>query len=299
MAVVAPPSCMGSVPVMKLARPVTPQPDSSTPSSPGACHTLGTGTTTGLVSMGGMWDGFFSTTVTNPEPMGKQSLVLHPEQHLVASVKKCAHSQGFPDNYRLFSNILDRHRQKDSIHTLRSQSKIEKICQKSFDLVDQSIGESGVLKSPTINVWGLMYDLSFGWNLPSSAFCKAGFVDRLGLFMVSQISWTFCFMTFLDLVFSLTDESISSIFFVSFFLNFFIHFVHSSSSLNGEAMLHIQIIFLLLQWTISNWADIQVFSIVDGKVWLTMMDLDIEHMDYTCHVILLKVYEVFEDYLSI
>ncbi|KAL6040442.1 hypothetical protein STEG23_021068 [Scotinomys teguina] len=56
-----------------------------------------------------------------------------------------------------------------------------------------------------------LVDLSIGWNLPSSAFCKAGFVDRLGLFMVSQISWTFCFMTFLDLVFSLTDESISSI----------------------------------------------------------------------------------------
>ncbi|KAL6059760.1 hypothetical protein STEG23_009682 [Scotinomys teguina] len=45
------------------------------------------------------------------------------------------------------------------------------------------------------------------WNLPSSAFCEAGFVDRLGLFMVSQISCTFCVMTFLDLVFSLTDES--------------------------------------------------------------------------------------------
>ncbi|KAL6030952.1 hypothetical protein STEG23_017648 [Scotinomys teguina] len=56
-----------------------------------------------------------------------------------------------------------------------------------------------------------LVDLSIGWNLPSSAFCKAGFVDRLGLFMVSQISWTFCVMTFLDLVFSLTDESISSI----------------------------------------------------------------------------------------
>ncbi|KAL6071064.1 hypothetical protein STEG23_013657, partial [Scotinomys teguina] len=56
-----------------------------------------------------------------------------------------------------------------------------------------------------------LVDLSTDWNLPSSAFCKAGFVDRLGLFMVSQISWTFCFMTFLDLVFSLTDESISSI----------------------------------------------------------------------------------------
>ncbi|KAL6089665.1 hypothetical protein STEG23_012669 [Scotinomys teguina] len=56
-----------------------------------------------------------------------------------------------------------------------------------------------------------LVDLSIAWNLPSSAFCKAGFVDRLGLFMLSQISWTFSFMTFLDLVFSLTDESISSI----------------------------------------------------------------------------------------
>ncbi|KAL6054958.1 hypothetical protein STEG23_030485, partial [Scotinomys teguina] len=53
--------------------------------------------------------------------------------------------------------------------------------------------------------------LFIGWNLHSSAFCKAGFVDRLGLFMVSQISWTICFMTFFHLVFSLTDESISSI----------------------------------------------------------------------------------------
>ncbi|KAL6058353.1 hypothetical protein STEG23_024192 [Scotinomys teguina] len=56
-----------------------------------------------------------------------------------------------------------------------------------------------------------LVDLSIGCNLHSSAFCKAGFVDRLGLFKVSQISWTFCVMTFLDLVFSLPDESISSI----------------------------------------------------------------------------------------
>ncbi|KAL6038012.1 hypothetical protein STEG23_019353 [Scotinomys teguina] len=69
-----------------------------------------------------------------------------------------------------------------------------------------------------------LVDLSIGWNLPSSAFCKPGFVDSwysspssipiihmLDLFMVSQISWTFCFMTFLVLVFSLTVESISSI----------------------------------------------------------------------------------------
>ncbi|KAL6041175.1 hypothetical protein STEG23_022881 [Scotinomys teguina] len=37
-------------------------------------------------------------------------------------------------------------------------------------------------------------------------------IRMLGLFMVSQISWTFCFMAFLVLVFSLTVESISSIF---------------------------------------------------------------------------------------
>ncbi|MGH0155182.1 UNVERIFIED_CONTAM: hypothetical protein FKN15_035108 [Acipenser sinensis] len=57
------------------------------------------------------WDGFFSTTVTNPEPMGKQGRVLHPEQHRVVSVRECSRSQGFPDTYRFFGNVLDKHRQ--------------------------------------------------------------------------------------------------------------------------------------------------------------------------------------------
>ncbi|XP_030050731.1 DNA (cytosine-5)-methyltransferase 1-like [Microcaecilia unicolor] len=57
------------------------------------------------------WAGFFSTTVTNPEPMGKQGRVLHLEQHRVVSVHECARSQGFPDTYRLFENIFDKHRQ--------------------------------------------------------------------------------------------------------------------------------------------------------------------------------------------
>lgn len=57
------------------------------------------------------WQGFFSTTVTNPEPMGKQGRVLHPEQHRVVSVRECARSQGFPDSYRFFGIITDRHRQ--------------------------------------------------------------------------------------------------------------------------------------------------------------------------------------------
>ncbi|KRT82621.1 hypothetical protein AMK59_4034 [Oryctes borbonicus] len=57
------------------------------------------------------WDGFFSTTVTNPEPMGKQGRVLHPDQHRVVSVRECARSQGFPDRYQFSGSILDKHRQ--------------------------------------------------------------------------------------------------------------------------------------------------------------------------------------------
>ncbi|KAK2119400.1 DNA (cytosine-5)-methyltransferase 1 [Saguinus oedipus] len=57
------------------------------------------------------WDSCFSTTATNPEPMGKQGHVLHPKQHRVVSVRGCARSQGFPDTYWLFGNILDKHRQ--------------------------------------------------------------------------------------------------------------------------------------------------------------------------------------------
>ena len=57
------------------------------------------------------WDGFFSTTVTNPEPMGKQGRVLHPDQHRVVSVRECARSQGFPDCFQFDGTILNRHQQ--------------------------------------------------------------------------------------------------------------------------------------------------------------------------------------------
>ncbi|XP_077290001.1 DNA (cytosine-5)-methyltransferase 1-like [Arctopsyche grandis] len=57
------------------------------------------------------WDGYFSTTVTDPEPMGKQGRILHPEQHRVVSVRECARSQGFPDSYIFVGNIPDKHRQ--------------------------------------------------------------------------------------------------------------------------------------------------------------------------------------------
>uniref|UniRef100_A0A8D8QQ36 DNA (cytosine-5)-methyltransferase n=1 Tax=Cacopsylla melanoneura TaxID=428564 RepID=A0A8D8QQ36_9HEMI len=57
------------------------------------------------------WDGFFSTTITNPEPMGKQGRVLHPEQNRVVSVRECARSQGFPDHHKFHGTILEKHRQ--------------------------------------------------------------------------------------------------------------------------------------------------------------------------------------------
>ncbi|XP_075978235.1 DNA (cytosine-5)-methyltransferase 1-like [Anticarsia gemmatalis] len=57
------------------------------------------------------WDGYFSTTVTDPEPMGKQGRVLHPEQNRVVSVRECARSQGFPDTYIFAGSVQDKHRQ--------------------------------------------------------------------------------------------------------------------------------------------------------------------------------------------
>ncbi|KAG9430318.1 DNA methyltransferase 1a [Apis mellifera carnica] len=57
------------------------------------------------------WNGYFSTTITNPEPMGKQGRVLHPVQTRVVSVRECARSQGFPDSFRFYGTILDKHRQ--------------------------------------------------------------------------------------------------------------------------------------------------------------------------------------------
>ncbi|KPJ15240.1 DNA (cytosine-5)-methyltransferase 1 [Papilio machaon] len=57
------------------------------------------------------WDGYFSTTVTDPGPMGKQGRVLHPEQSRVVSVRECARSQGFPDSYLFAGSVQDKHRQ--------------------------------------------------------------------------------------------------------------------------------------------------------------------------------------------
>ncbi|XP_072949109.1 DNA (cytosine-5)-methyltransferase PliMCI-like [Epargyreus clarus] len=57
------------------------------------------------------WGGYFSTTVTDPEPMGKQGRVLHPAQARVVSVRECARSQGFRDQYLFAGSVMDKHRQ--------------------------------------------------------------------------------------------------------------------------------------------------------------------------------------------
>lgn len=37
--------------------------------------------------------------------------MLHPVQTRVVSVRECARSQGFPDSFRFYGTILDKHRQ--------------------------------------------------------------------------------------------------------------------------------------------------------------------------------------------
>ncbi|CAB4065194.1 DNMT1 [Lepeophtheirus salmonis] len=57
------------------------------------------------------WDAYFQTIVTNPEPMGKQGRVLHPEQNRVVSVRECARSQGFVDSFKFFGSMADKYKQ--------------------------------------------------------------------------------------------------------------------------------------------------------------------------------------------
>ena len=57
------------------------------------------------------WEGIFKTTITDPEPLGKQGQVIHPEQDRLLSVREFARSQGFPDSFQFSGTIRDRHRE--------------------------------------------------------------------------------------------------------------------------------------------------------------------------------------------
>ncbi|XP_051145037.1 DNA (cytosine-5)-methyltransferase 1B-like [Andrographis paniculata] len=57
------------------------------------------------------WEGNFPTSITDPQPMGKVGMCFHPEQDRIVTVRECARSQGFPDNYKFCGTVLDKHRQ--------------------------------------------------------------------------------------------------------------------------------------------------------------------------------------------
>lgn len=143
--------CEGYAPVPRV-RPARRWTVSSTPWYPGACPTPVTVTITGRGCMDdcsmtassaqrsptlNQWENrselssppadlcnssFVPHTFSNlpqssalfTELFSLQGRVLHPEQHRVVSVRECARSQGFPDTYRFFGNILDKHRQVGS-----------------------------------------------------------------------------------------------------------------------------------------------------------------------------------------
>ena len=56
-------------------------------------------------------NGHFYTTVTSPEPMGKQGRVLHPNQDRIISIRECARSQGFPDTFLFVGTTLHQYKQ--------------------------------------------------------------------------------------------------------------------------------------------------------------------------------------------
>ncbi len=43
--------------------------------------------------------------------MGKVGQVFHPDQDRIVSVRECARAQGFPDRYRFWGNVHNKHRQ--------------------------------------------------------------------------------------------------------------------------------------------------------------------------------------------
>ncbi|CAI8593488.1 unnamed protein product [Vicia faba] len=57
------------------------------------------------------WQGNFPTSITDPQPMGKVGMCFHPDQDRILTVRECARSQGFPDHYQFYGNIIHKHRQ--------------------------------------------------------------------------------------------------------------------------------------------------------------------------------------------
>ncbi|EOA28898.1 hypothetical protein CARUB_v10025150mg [Capsella rubella] len=57
------------------------------------------------------WQGNLPISITDPQPMGTVGMCFHPEQDRILTVRECARSQGFPDQYEFSGKIKDKHRQ--------------------------------------------------------------------------------------------------------------------------------------------------------------------------------------------
>ncbi|TXG53651.1 hypothetical protein EZV62_018907 [Acer yangbiense] len=57
------------------------------------------------------WEGNFPTSITDTQPMGKVGMCFHPDQDRIITVRECARSQGFSDDYKFAGNIHNKHRQ--------------------------------------------------------------------------------------------------------------------------------------------------------------------------------------------
>lgn len=53
------------------------------------------------------WNGIFNTTITKTVPSSKQGCILHPSHNRTISIRECARSQSFPDNYQFFGSPSD------------------------------------------------------------------------------------------------------------------------------------------------------------------------------------------------
>nr|CAD7266468.1 unnamed protein product [Timema shepardi]CAD7577265.1 unnamed protein product [Timema californicum] len=57
------------------------------------------------------WEDHFSTTLTKPNPQGKQGRVIHPQEDRIITIRECARSQGFFDTFHFYGTIAERYRQ--------------------------------------------------------------------------------------------------------------------------------------------------------------------------------------------
>lgn len=49
------------------------------------------------------WEGYFQTSITDPQPMGKVGMCFHPDQDRIVTVRECARSQvSFPEILQFF-----------------------------------------------------------------------------------------------------------------------------------------------------------------------------------------------------